>query len=1306
MKQENSASTNQPKIVPLHLLTTEILLTDLISGREIACDETRTFTLPTVEARNVLDWYRRNRSKWAANLQVQDCESIIDSLTVELPNLGQQQTTVTQKRKHLKLAKLTAHRFAGLHAYGSIDYPPEHFIFEPEKPITLFEGWNGSGKTSIANALIWCLTGQLLRAQRLPENGDQEFQCHINREESAESEHAISSVTPLPSTTQWTPDATAKAVPADTWVELIFIDEEGKLTGSIRRTQTRKSNGKLVETASDTSVLGVDPISFRLGTTMPGILPFLQVGSSSELGTAVARLTGLADLVDLSKHALKVESRINGSILTERRQQLNDLEVQFNQARSDLEQRIVEFPSMAFAAKLPLLTDDDYENQIIKLKLHFQNLKADGLVAAKDVLGETFNADKIQDRENLEACIEPAIEQIKKIVELPGIERLRMLKSEPNDLARVRETLINIYEEAEVLAQLAADSTLARRTQLYARVASWMTDHKEQHSDDCAVCRSPLKDLIDPETGLSVASHFEQVRQNSQLISKTVSQWVSGWTGALARDLPSPFGNEINKNLPSSPAESIYLAVTDELFKTDAFSGTLAALKSGMQVLARKELSKLPVFTEPTIKELPAHIQSNASSLVQMIKRIERVTAFIDWISEHRSTITSTITAIKRGPAEDISSDAIGPKLEKINLIVKGVAPISAAIILSDRMESTLNSWSKKLLRINECISAVAALKIIAPIGELAQSQVNNLRDLLHNRSEFWTDQIYQNATTFSPRPMLTGMDAKGVININVGRGGVRAPAQHISNASALRASLFGFYLAFREHVLGTSGGINLLVLDDPQELLDNDNRQRLARAVSLLAKEGSQIIATTHDRSFGRTLVADARSGDLITHRSVHPVNASRRTLETSLAIEELDRKRLAFTNNLDSAIDAQDYANEARIFLEARLGDLFDDPAYPAYSISSKPPTLIPLFDRLRGLVASKSNDLFKSPVLNAFCLEPSLLPTAEARRILNESHHNKASISYADVAKIDNDIKRLRTSIEQVHEEFRRYRWREPTAKVIQDNILLLKPISVPKFEFPVCPDIAAFTGHLSEFASQDSSDEIFSSRWFDDKALFFIRHDTLGFAIPSGSVAIIEMDSSPGVDHSLVIARKGKQIYARRLLRSRNGAIMSLCAEATDPRLSRPTLSFDERAIELHRIVGVLFTAEIPPDGREEATEIFNSSSLSKIEVAYRVREESAVPLALPNQIALAGKRLTAQDLNGMEGKLVAITLSDGSSILKRVGSSLSGALSHLRQFEKIGGLGDSIVVCSNDTDTSSNIPAMLYARPILGIIYDF
>ena len=69
------------EIRALHLHTVESLCTDLISGRALGIgNENAAFQLPTVQARSVLQWYLKNRGKWAGNLMTPDAEAIVDSL--------------------------------------------------------------------------------------------------------------------------------------------------------------------------------------------------------------------------------------------------------------------------------------------------------------------------------------------------------------------------------------------------------------------------------------------------------------------------------------------------------------------------------------------------------------------------------------------------------------------------------------------------------------------------------------------------------------------------------------------------------------------------------------------------------------------------------------------------------------------------------------------------------------------------------------------------------------------------------------------------------------------------------------------------------------------------------------------------------------------------------------------------------------------------------------------------------------------------------------------------------------------------
>ena len=1293
----------------IHLLTTDVLLAELVGGRSISVGDGKQLTLESSDdARAVLDWYRRNRGRWQANLSASDAEGILDTIGTPPPTLeAEVGAEVTRDVKVLRLVRVEAHRFAGLHAYGRHTVPPTSFVLEPNKPITLFEGVNGSGKTSIVNAIVWCLTGHLIRSQRPPEEGPQDFNCEIVQDGGTTTIHQMSAITPMPQKSPELP-ADGQPIPADSWVELTFADQSGTLLPPLRRSQTRTSRGKITETAPDLDAAGIDPIAWRIATIMPALLPFLPLGSTSQLGEAVARLTGLADLVDLAKHAGKMSDRIAKQTKLELELQQARIGEQYQQAADDLAALVIETPTIAFEDESPSVSSEIAETRVAEIAAHFVEMKAAALSEAKGVLGEDFDPENKAARDELEASILPAIEQLRRhMSKLPSVARLADLMVTAEEIANVTELLGTLETEAALLEQLAESPDRARRTQLYARVSAWMHEHEHVDDGTCPVCIGQLAGALDPITDTPVASHLADAARHREVLARTVAEWATHWCGRLLQLLPPALVKEARRDLPLTPAALLRAGVVDDLFATEPFLGGLAALKADGAIWIDEQLEKLPDFTEPTGRLLPPVLLPSVTELQQMVDRIVRALAFAEWRDSSTPELRSFMHVLLCGDEDDTDGDrAIGPRLEKLRQIVEGAAPLNSAIEQVRRMEVARKGYVEKQTRINACTRAAVALKSLVPLGELAQAQVDMLRRKLQGRSEHWRRAIYRNATTFAPDLTGTEMTARGVLELKVGREGVTAPAQHISNASALRGALLGFFLAFREHVLSTRGGLLLLVLDDPQELLDQDNRQRLARGLVELASTGGQLFVTSHDRRFARLIVAESRSIDGIEHLSVHPVNTVRPTLALSPAIEEVDKQRQIFLAEPDNAAAAQNYASDLRIFLETRLGDLFDDISEPAHAFQSQGLTLFPLVDRLRALVTSGTGELFTNPILRRFVSDPALAEGAVPRRVLNTSHHDKASLTYIEVQDVEPHFVRLRRAVEKVHEQFRLHRWREPLEPAAPETlrVVSLRPMATLDISVPICPDIAAFVGSVAG-GSQDTPGENLSGDWFDGKSLFYVRGESLGFAIPSGSIAIVEAEPYPGRDQNLVIALRRGDVFARRMARSPGAVGVSLSALIPDPRKRRPTMTFDDNAVRLHRVVGAIFTTMPPPDGGGEATLIEMASELGQIEVAYCVREESAVPLALPGQIILGGAELKPNQLDACEGALVAVALDDGSSIFKRVGSRLSGNLAHLRQFETIGGLGSSMVIATEAVEGTEGVPLMVSARGVLGVLYD-
>ena len=175
--------------------------------------------------------------------------------------------------------------------------------------------------------------------------------------------------------------------------------------------------------------------------------------------------------------------------------------------------------------------------------------------------------------------------------------------------------------------------------------------------------------------------------------------------------------------------------------------------------------------------------------------------------------------------------------------------------------------------------------------------------------------------------------------------GGVSAPAQHVTNASALRASLVAFFLAFWEHVIKERGGLTTLVLDDPQELLDDENRERLAAALSSLVAASAQLIVASYDPRFCARVSRIQIPGG-IEHLEVHPATRQQPLIRTTLPLPVIEQRRRRFDEDTNAEEPARDFADGCRVIFEAKLGDMFDDPAHAAWAIANPDPTLATLF------------------------------------------------------------------------------------------------------------------------------------------------------------------------------------------------------------------------------------------------------------------------------------------------------------------------------------------------------------------------
>ncbi|MBT4258590.1 MAG: hypothetical protein HOD90_01615 [Nitrospina sp.] len=884
---------------------------------------------------------------------------------------------------------------------------------------------------------------------------------------------------------------------------------------------------------------------------------------------------------------------------------------------------------------------------------------------------------------------------------------------EDKEIIKAENLIKKILEEAEEISEMGKSPDKANRLRLYAKVAGWVKEHEISTNEirNCPVCQSDIEEKKDEVTGEKITTHISHfLEQESGYLEKGFDLWANNSAQLLRSDIHNDLSAEINQDLPSKPIFLIEKTFTEEIFNSEPFANSLTPLKQSIISLFSTYSIHTPIFYEPDIVSIPKCFGGNDGKLATSIKRTKRAIAFSRWRKNNAKFCTEIFFKIvgrkKEEPpkgTKDIETWPLLDRLIALEQMVQNTSPITDSKKLIREMKSCRTDRNKQLDRISHYKSAAEAIGELFELNSLVEIQVGSItRKLLQSTLKI-KDDLYSAAFSGTPKVISTDVTPKGGMVIEAESNGTKTSASHISNASDLRATLLGFLIAFHKHLLETQGGLSLLLLDDPQELFDCENRKKVAKTIPSLAAKGAKIIVTTNDQDFARQVVSTPSdlSSSEIDHLAIHPLTSTRSHIELGIFESAVNEKRRLFEQpeNENKHQPARDYVKDLRIYIENRLKDFFDthDPGLP------EKPGLSDLVGAVRSRVNNQHSG-FTSKVFNKFVSDPALKSKSAFLELLNQSHHgDEDQITYDDVLKRMDDCKRVSEIIENTHEEYERWLRRVPEGP-FKDKPEIPSPIEFPIFEVPVFENLAAFSSEQSIGITHETDDN-FSSNWFNSFCIYNINSQNLGFSGTKYNKVVVSLSEEIVPDQALVIALWNDKVWARRLLTSNlNKQFIVLSSEAENPKNRPPTLLVHKEEVRLLKVMGILFDDQpVFPKPTEEALLVSDSSYLKKIKVIFQVRGASALPLALEGQKILGGEILLPNQLKSNEGSIVAISTSKGD-FLKRVGEPIPEA-PHIRQFESIGGRGDSVLVCTEEIDDKfSALPQLNSARHVLGVLY--
>ncbi len=1302
--------------IALHLHTLESLLRELISGRGVLLgDGDGLYTLKDKETRAILDWFLQNRGDWTKNANDQDSWAIVQatkSEPTEYPALTV--SGVGGTRPTYRIRSVRAHHFAGLQEYGV----QENVEFDLNPNATLFEAKNGAGKTSLLNAPIWCLTGKILRSQQWPQPGDTEVPIKAGEDDAEISAKSVA-VSPAPPENV-VQNNSGKFVPIDTWVEVVLIGADGKELPTIKRRIYLYEKGKIKQDKPNVSSLTLPPTAFATGTTMPGMLPMIEVGKSNDIGKAIAELTGFNDLRNLARRARLLRNRMTKDIANDLESKVDGLRTRFSTTWKALAQRLETHADLIphLAEDFPFLDKGPAnEEDVTKLKTHFVSLESQAFERAKEILGTEFDPNDREVCRELTQNIGPALGMIdfSAISRLDSASRLGRLKELTEvDIARAETLISAFFNEYREIAELEEKPDIAARERLYARVVDWMgeADKDLLHLDHCAICNEDLKGKTDSVTGQPVRDHLKKhIKEPSTVLSHTMEAWLLHAETRLSHELPDSLRTEMDSNLPARPSDLMTAALTEELFAERPFQGSLAPLKEKLEALCEETFDALPVFEEPTGLSFPAKFVERFGELPNKLARVHRAIAFARWRSKNAKTWTEAIKKVigdcqGKNDTRKVSLSLSG-MLVALNAVVTNALPIKGCLKDVDDIQQIFKSiagWNNKIQDLAFTAEKVAPL---LELGDLVGRQMDMLRTELHSETVAWKDLVYQHPSGTAPKHAETHVSPEGSLNFSSETKGSRVPSQHISNASDMRATLFAFLIAFWKNVRDTHGGIDLLVFDDPQELFDRDNMGRLVKALGQLTADNAQVLIASYNPDFMDKLTEKLRQtkGVEYAHRRISAITSSRPYVSHDLMERPLIEKYKIFRKSEGNDQAARGYVNELRIYIENRLSECLPE-RVPG---TTPDDTLGPYLRHIHRLVRDMP-DTFATPPFQKLINDPAFADNSDELEILNRSHHRDAdTITHNEVTGLGDSLYRVKKLVDDAYMQFGLFQMGKSEHETGARPTLTAPdplPLSAPEIHADIILDLAAFTRVIVE-AEIKTSEEPITRGVLDRKALYHLNTHNFGFAADRGSILIVEAEAGPVDNNRLVLARYGDTILAGRLLRDPDRpGLVAIGSESENP-LHRPPSKFlltDSAA--LHKVTGILFS-DVPPDLSRRA--IGDAAPISEfpaleVEMAFKVTDDSAIPLALPNQIVLGGRALSPEDLSKGQDLLVAVCTSEGQQAFKRVGRPVFPGRDEIRLFESIGGKGDSIALAVEEAAADGNIPYVVSAREILGVVY--
>lgn len=1165
------------------------------------------------------------------------------------------------------------------------------------------EGYNGSGKTSLASLIIWTMTGYRIREQ-------EGLRLDDGRREPVTNEKGnnIGSWPPLIAYPE-TPEGLKEAAVVE--CTLTFVDPAGNKALAYRKVSS-PVEGEPTVTAIVDPVLSMSPELIETGLLMPARIGHIGFGEKSkDLYQAIRMLTGLDQLSDLATGAGNLMHKSKRFLKYAKDMGADQLEEAFEKCIREARE-IAENTSISLDPNY-LLKADNLAERLTSLETDASEKARKVLAVVKTEIAASFNFEDPRERNRLIVAVKKARDDIDEGPKgLPFFNVLTTLEKAYREVfsevgTGVVESEVSLDRALEWHSKQESD----HRLRLKALASKFfVTEEMVEEVATCPLCDTKLTSVAQKE----LAEELSVLKKNADVAGREIADACGDIKRKLTERIPDYFLSVCSDLAMISPRADFLNALKARFADRSPYRDILIGMAKLVEDTANDAKQNLPEFmpkAQPyTESEIP-----EVKQLQSYMLDLKRILALGAWWAEHRSFFIDSWNGLigKSDEQGKWPAGSLEGKIEALEDAVEGVRPLDKIAKLANEAKLSAVKW-QGIFDVQTIREEIAKdVKPLKDLQNLVDCESHRTIETLSGRVSSILDDIWCNERFSFNEAFLS----KKTVSVHASfEAGMKVDATLVANSSWLCALLWAFVFALREQAVrkAQSCKFPLMVLDDPQATFDPRNLRSWASKIVELANsdvsklEGMQLFLTTHDPNFFYVICEVSgligRQGKIAgpskSSEVAHIVNGT--------ILERFFEKADQDKNDEDGFT----YVQQVRIYCESLLKIMLRPEAVDLHR-----DTVGNLLQRLAQLRDSHIPPYNRPPFGRLIrSLDPSTSKKSkEFLQVINDTHHNfDGTIGYTEALKVNSywksNVENAFSKAFDLASDFdayggvtRLFDWPDNVIQFPNGNEDRVKLLGFDRTGYVAAAGTEGIvTGGGQIFIEESDETQTFT---LSEHSAYRLTANTLNPIADVGDVILVHNSNNPAT-FNLVVGIYGEKLYARRLNETEeHNDLFMLTGQTTDPySLPTPVIAPKDK-IDLRKIIGTVFFPEAvpPPPSQHELSEVgvfgLVEDRLKNVRL-LQVKGRSMEPIALDGQYLMTRDEVfETSNLNKLDGQLV-IASDDEDRIY----------------FKRLRLHADTIVLESTNSSrsTSSEIlslyeggkfPRLVSLRSVVGVLFD-